>query len=130
MSNIKDDVPVFSKENMQKILSQKEDSKIRYIALISYATGMRRGEILGLKESDIDYDNMEIHIRRNLVTTFIYDDNGDKHKSTFLDNTKTHNCVKDIPLPVNLIPIIKSAVALKKKDMLKWGDSYNRSLKY
>lgn len=49
MSNIKDDVPVFSKENMQKILSQKEDSKIRYIALISYATGMRRGEILGLK---------------------------------------------------------------------------------
>lgn len=123
------DIPIFSKENMQKILSQKEDTKIRYIALISYATGMRRGEILGLKESDIDYDNMEIYIRRNLVTTLIYDDNGTKHKSTFLDNTKTKTSVRDIPLPNNLIPIIKSAIALKKKDMLKCGDSFNRANK-
>lgn len=123
------DIPIFSKESMQKILSQKEDTKIRYIALISYATGMRRGEILGLKESDIDYDNMEIYIRRNLVTTLIYDDNGNKHKSTFLDNTKTKTSVRDIPLPNSLIPIIKSAIALKKKDMLKCGDSFNRSNK-
>lgn len=73
---------------------------------------------------------MEIPIRRNLVTTLVYDDNGNKHKENFLDNTKTHNSVRDIPLPVNLIPIIKSDIALKKKDMLKCGDSYNRSLKY
>ncbi len=123
------EVPVFSKESMQKILSRREDTKIRYIALISYATGMRRGEILGLKESDIDYNNKEIHIRRTLVTTFIYDDNGNKHKSTFLDTTKTHNSVRDIPLPDNLIPIIKSAIALKKKDMLKCGNSYNKANK-
>jgi integrase len=123
------DVPVFSKESMQKILSLKEDTKIRYLSLISYATGMRRGEILGLKEADIDYDNMEIHIRRNLVTTLVYDDDGTKHKETFIDKTKTNTSVRDIPLPNNLIPIIKSAIALKKKDMLKCGNSYNRTNK-
>ena len=122
-------IPVFTKESMQKILSQREDSKIRYISLISYATGMRRGEILGLKERDIDYKNNEIHIRRAMVTTYIFDNDGNKHKETFLDNTKTTTSDRDIPLPPSLIPIIKSAIALKKREMLKAGDSFNKNNK-
>ncbi|MBZ0313337.1 tyrosine-type recombinase/integrase [Clostridium butyricum] len=122
-------VPVFCKEDMNKILSNKEDTKIRYLSLISYATGMRRGEILGLHESDIDYENNEIHIRRTLVSTYVYDDHGKKHKETFLDNTKTHTSVRDIPLPTSLIPIIKSAISLKKQDILKCGSSFNKDHK-
>ncbi|VDG72171.1 tyrosine recombinase XerC-like protein [Clostridium carnis] len=118
-------LPVFSKEDLNKILSQKEDTKIIYISLISLGTGMRRGEILGLKESDIDYKNKEIHIRRTITTTYVYDDDGNKHKETFLENTKTRSSVRDIPLPESLIPIFKAAIALKKKESLKCGDSYN-----
>lgn len=123
-------LPVFSKEDLNKILSQKEDTKIRYISLISLGTGMRRGEILGLKESDIDYKNKEIHIRRTITTTYVYDDDGNKRKETFLENTKTRSSVRDIPLPESLIPIFKAAIALKKKEMLKCGDSYNTANKH
>lgn len=129
INNIVKNVPVFSKEDINKILSNKEDSKIRYLSLISYATGMRRGEILGLYESDIDYINNEIHIRRTLVSTYVYDDKGNKHKETFLDNTKTHTSVRDIPLPTSLIPIIKAAISLKKRDILKCGSSFNHDHK-
>lgn len=122
-------VPIFSKEEMNKILSQKEDTKIRYLSLISYATGMRRGEILGLKESDIDYESHEIHIRRTLASTYVYDDNGKKHKETFLDDTKTHTSIRDIPLPSSLIPVIKASISLKKRDMIKCGSSFNREHK-
>lgn len=122
-------LPVFSKEEMSKILNQKEDTKIRYIALISYATGLRRGEILGLKENDIDYKNNEIHIRRALVTTYIFDDQGNRHKETFLDDTKTYTSERDIPLPNTLIPIIKQSIALKKRDMLKAANSFNEDNK-
>lgn len=64
---------IFQKEEMKSILENDENTKIRYIALISYATGMRRGEILGLSENDIDYSNNVIHIRRSVSTTYIYD---------------------------------------------------------
>ncbi|WP_252244043.1 site-specific integrase [Clostridium sp. ZBS14] len=127
--NVDDTVSVFSKEEMQKILAQKEDSKIRYITLFSYATGMRRGEILGLKESDIDYINKEIHIRRTLVSTYVYNNDGTKYKSTFLDDTKTCGSVRNIPLPYSLIPIINSAIALNKKEMLRCGSSFNKKNK-
>lgn len=122
-------LPVFSRDEMINILRQKEDTKIRYISLISYATGMRKGEILGLKESDIDYINNEMHIRRTMVTTYIFDESGKKHKKTFLDDTKTYTSERDIPLPQSLIPIIKAAIALKGKDILKAGNSFNKNNK-
>jgi integrase len=112
-------VPVFTREEMAKILGLKENTKIGYISIISYATGMRRGEVLGLKEYDIDYKKGLIHIRRALVTTYIYDEDGNRHKETFLDETKTNTSYRDIPLPNSLIPILKASIALKKKDKLK-----------
>jgi len=38
-----------------------------YVTTIAVRTGMRRGEILGLKWSDINFDTTQIHIERNLV---------------------------------------------------------------
>ena len=38
-----------------------------YVTQIAIRTGMRRGEILGLKWSDINFENTQIHIERNLV---------------------------------------------------------------
>lgn len=115
---------VFKKDEMKSILKNNEDTKIRYIALISYSTGMRRGEILGLSESDIDYKENMIHIRRSVSTTYIYDNDGKKHKETYISDTKTYTSTRDIPLPKSLIPIIKKAISLKKKEILKAGPSY------
>lgn len=59
--------------------------------LIALYTGMRMGEINGLKKSDIDFKNNVIHIRRTVTRGIDYD--------TIISNsTKTDAGVRDIPL--------------------------------
>lgn len=117
-------VQVFTDEELSLILNSN-DSKIKYIALISLATGMRRGEIIGLKESDIDLKHNEIHIRRTVATTTIFDADNNKSKQTIIQIPKTKNSVRDIPLPKSLKPIFKKALILRTEERFKAGESYN-----
>jgi integrase len=122
---IEKDIPVFTDAELSKIVNA-DNSKIKCIALFSLATGMRRGEIIGLKESDIDYDLKEIHIKRSIATTIIFDDENRRSKKTIIQEPKSKNSKRTIPLPVSLITIIKDAVNIKKIEKLKAGDSYTK----
>jgi integrase len=37
------------------------------MAIVAAVTGLRRGELVGLKWEDVDFDNAKIHVRRSLV---------------------------------------------------------------
>lgn len=60
------------------------------VLVIALKTGMRRGEIHGLSWSDIDFENMEIHVRHS------FDDWGN------LKEPKTSNGYRDIPMTESL----------------------------
>lgn len=120
---VEKNIPVFTDEELSKIVSA-DNCKIKYIALFSLATGMRRGEIIGLKESDIDYISKEIYIKRSVATTTIFDDENKKSKQTIIQEPKSKNSKRTIPLPLSLIKIIRSAIKIKKSEKLKAGNSY------
>lgn len=121
---IEKNIPIFTDEELKKILNA-DSCKMKYIALFSLSTGMRRGEIIGLKESDIDYGLKEIHIRRTVATTAIFDDENNRSKQTIIQEPKTKNSKRDIPLQSSLIGAIKDAIKLKKQEKLKAGNSYS-----
>ncbi len=89
-----------------------EDPLIKFIALTWISTGT--GECIGLKWSDIDYDNNGIHIRRSAKTIATYDENMKKHYSPTIQTTKTYNSKRDIPLPDSLVNIFIEIVENKK----------------
>lgn len=71
------------------------------ISLIIY-TGLRCGELAALKWSDIDFENKKIYIRKNIVTTYDYEDTERKTRKVNLQaSTKTSEG--------RTIPLIKSA---------------------
>lgn len=62
-------------------------------------TGMRSGELSGLRWSDIDYEKRVVHIRRNRQHF--------KETGYFEKEPKTKTSIRDIPLPTSLIAELK-----------------------
>jgi len=69
------------------LLDDDEKAQI-YLALVIF-TGARKGEILGLRYGDIDYDNNVIHIRRNVTIT---------SNQPIIGTPKTKAGYRDVPI--------------------------------
>ncbi len=78
----------------------KKDYKYKDVFYVLLETGMRIGEVLALKRSDIDFNNNIIHVRRTLTK-----DKNDKIKLG--DKTKTYAGMRDVPLSNFLKGILK-----------------------
>ena len=122
--NVKKDVEIFNKEELNKILNYEKEDLIKYISIVAFSTGMRMGEILGLSENDVDFNKKVIHINR-IVACYTKIDGDTRKKVKVLQSPKTKNSTRDIPLPTNLIPILNKAKSIKLKNKLKASSSYN-----
>lgn len=116
-------IEIFDDKDIKKMISNSEKSLIKNLTLFSLATGMRRGECLGLKWEDI-YDN-EIHIKRSCKTVAIYK-NQDKSYKPILQSPKTEKSERIIPLPNSLKPLISEIKATQAKHKLSAGSSYKK----
>jgi integrase len=58
------EVTVFSPEQIQTLFNNARDFKDRIMFMTAALTGMRQGEILGLKWSGIDWSNSQIQVKR------------------------------------------------------------------
>lgn len=77
-----------------------------------FLTGLRIGEIGGLKWQDIDFDNGIIHIQRALMCQY-----NDGVKTLLLTTVKTVNSYRSIPFMGNVRDVLNQQK--KKQDLLK-----------
>ena len=77
-------------------------TKLIGIVLCLY-TGLRIGELLALEWTDIDFTKGVIYVSKSCH----YGHNEKGEYLRFIDTPKTHNSLRDIPLPKQLIPILK-----------------------
>ena len=84
-------------EDIHRNLSKLQPKDALFIALAMY-TGMRRGEILGLKDTDIDYDEGVIHVRRSATYPRV--------NRAIVDTPKTHSGYRKIPILSMLMPFL------------------------
>ena len=86
-----------------KALESYSNRTYANIILLALYSGMRSGEILSLKVSDIDFKNKIVHIQRTLTK----DVNG---KCIIGENTKTINSLRDIKITPIIEKILKNSI--------------------
>ena len=62
-----EEMSIWSLGEIQRFLQHCKGERHYLTFLLAFYTGMRRGEILGLQLSDIDFDNKMIHVCRLLA---------------------------------------------------------------
>ena len=62
-------IPIFRLDEIPKLVAAAKPQWIADIIEISFRTGLRRGEIFGLRWSDVDFNACTLTVQRNVVST-------------------------------------------------------------
>lgn len=124
--NKKDDITVFTVDEQNQFINAVQDHRLKALFLLDLGTGLREGEILGLKWSDIDFENCTVSIKRAIKGVTLIE--GTKRNYHLIEQTpKTKNSIRTIPFPQNLIPILEKHQLQQKEEKIKAGPAYTKN---
>jgi integrase len=109
------EMTVWDTEEIDYFLKHTQNHRYYTVFLIALLTGMRKGEILGLRWKDIDFEQQIIYIRQ------IYDINGKQFKV----GAKTVAGVRSIHIPNMLIGQLKKERKIVLAHKLQQGSNFN-----
>ena len=96
-THTKQDVEPFTAEEVSRLIDVADGWFKRFLA-ISFYTGMRTGEVIGLMHGDIDFDGMQIRVSRSIGRGKI-------------STPKTVNGIRTVPMFSNVAPYFKKQIA-------------------
>lgn len=112
----------FSMEEAKKLLQAAEPgSMLHAIIFTGLHTGMRRGEIVGLRWDDIDFKAGKITIRQQSKIEPGKDEGKSK---VILGTLKTESAYRTIPMEKNLAKVLTSYKAKQAEEKLAAGEAY------
>lgn len=106
---------VWTLDQSEQFLRSTVDRRWYIVYAIALRTGMRRGEILALKWSDIDFESSVIHVQRTLSFT--------KSRYVFSE-PKTAGSNRMIPIPETLINELRRHRKRQQEARLKLGAAF------
>jgi integrase len=106
---------IYSVNDIIKLLDFVHKTNMEVPVALAGVMGLRRGEILGLKWSDINFNNKTLRIDRQLVYA---------KKTVIETNPKTENSRRTIVLPNSVIVILKRHKTYQDKTKKLLGTDY------
>lgn len=105
-----EDNPPWDLYTSQLAVAAAKDHWFGLPVLLALVLGLRRGEILGLKWGDIDFETKTMHIRRSRREFLAYDSEGKSHLETNESDPKTRSAARSLPISDTMHDLLWSAM--------------------
>ena len=92
------EMQVLDREELQRFLIQAQAEGYYELFLLDLATGLRRGEIMGLQWDDLDFETGVLHVRRQVSTV---------RGRLEVSQPKTKNSIRKIVLPPSVVEVLR-----------------------
>ena len=123
--NEKPQIEILTREEQQRLMYTSYNFRYGIFIRLTLATGIRLGELLGLRWEDIDTKNSMLNIRRTLNRLPKVDYNGSGNSTEIvIQEPKTKNSVRSIPLIRNILNEILQWRNIQLADSRSAGNAY------
>ncbi len=109
------EMQTWSKEQLRAFLGSVRDDRLSPLWHLIAMTGMRRGEAIGLRWSDVDLENARLAVRRALIPT---------SREVVVSEPKTAKGRRVIALDPATVEVLKSQAARQLDEQLNQGETW------
>ena len=112
------ELKVWDLETINRFLEATQDGSRYSIAMyLALMTGMRQGELLGLRWADIDFDNKSIHVQQSLA----------RDGKTINHTLKSKKSIRSVAISTETVARLKEQRKLIVMEMVKEGEDYQKN---
>ncbi|WP_314591412.1 site-specific integrase [Paenibacillus terrigena] len=112
------ELKVWDLETINRFLEATHDGSRYSIAMyLALMTGMRQGELLGLRWADIDFDNKTIHVQQSLA----------RDGKTINHTLKSKKSIRSVAISTETVARLKEQRKLIVMEMVKEGEEYQKN---
>ncbi|MDU6986443.1 MAG: tyrosine-type recombinase/integrase [Terrisporobacter othiniensis] len=118
---------ILTLQQQKDFLIAIEGHKLQTLFLVALGTGLRLGEILGLKWSDIDFNNSNLSVKRSLKRVSFINKDLTKEYKVIEQEPKTSNSYRTVPIPKDVLSKLKEHKKSQNGQILKAGEMYKNN---
>ena len=105
IKNKNEDIEYFNENEIEQLKQAFKGNKFEKLILVALGTGLRQGELLGLKWENVHIDEKYLEVVNSIKTVYVFDSDGNKTRKTLISTPKNHKTRK-VDLPYKIIDIL------------------------
>lgn len=118
-------IETFSNEEIPIILDSIKNDKLRIMVKFALGTGLRQGEILALKKTDIK--DMTVQVTKACKIVKIYENSNKYNYELKVTRPKTKKSIRKVPIPTELKSDLLELNKIRNQERLKLGELYTEN---